>query len=241
MRKGIWRSASNLWGLKQKRSPYLVIMAALNEEQGIGPTIEEVNFFLNNPAFLVIDGNSKDRTIEIAKSCDAKILEQKGRGKGDAICFGIENADFDGKYAIMIDSDFTYPAEFIPEMVRILEEDPDVGMVCGNRFNDKFKIQGMERKFLVGNKILAFIHNFFNGVNLKDPLTGLRVIRWDAIKSWKPKSLGFDIEVELNHFIEKQGYRIVEIPIGLRRRLGKKKLGILDGLSIFKRIVLKTI
>ena len=31
------------------------------------------------------------------------------------------------------------------------------------------------------------------------------------------------MEVELNHFIEKQGYAIVEVPIGLRPRLGKKK------------------
>ena len=215
-------------------------MAALNEEQGIGPTIEEVNRFLDNPAFLVIDGKSKDRTIQIAESCDAKILEQKGKGKGDAVCFGIEHADFNGKYAVMIDSDFTYPAEFIPEMIRILDKNPDVGMVCGNRFNNKYKMEGMETKFYIGNQILAFTHNFFNGVHLQYPLTGLRVMRWDVLKKWRPKSTGFDIEVELNHFIERQGYKIIEIPIGLRRRLGKKKLNILDGLTIFRRIILET-
>ena len=73
-----------------------------------------------------------------------------------------------------------------------------------------------------------------------DPLTGLRVIRWDIIKKWRPKSKGFDIEVELNHFIEKQGYNIIEIPIGLRPRLGEKKLNILDGLTILKRIIIET-
>ena len=48
------------------------------------------------------------------------------------------------------------------------------------------------------------------------------------------------MEVELNHFIEKQGYAIVEVPIGLRPRLGEKKLKVFDGLTIFKRIILES-
>ncbi len=72
-------------------------------------------------------------------------------------------------------------------------------------------------------------------------LSGLRVVRWDLLKNWTPKSSGFDIEVELNHFIEKQGYEIVEVPISLRPRLGKKKLNVFDGLTIFKRIIMERI
>jgi hypothetical protein len=66
-------------------------------------------------------------------------------------------------------------------------------------------------------------------------LTGLRAVRWDAIKNWKPKSKGFDVEVELNHYVERQGYGIVEIPIFYRPRLGEKKLK--HGVTILKRIL----
>lgn len=229
-----------MWGPKQKRSPFLVILAALNEEQGIGPTIQEVSHFLDDPAFLVIDGKSVDKTIEVAKNLNAEILEQPRKGKGDAIGHGIRFADFQGKYAIMIDSDFTYPAEFIPGMIKVLDNNPNVGMVCGNRFNEKFAMRGMKTRFFIGNQILAFTHNLLNGVQLKDPLTGLRVVRWEILKKWRPKSLGFDIEVELNHFVERQGYEIVEIPIGLRPRLGKKKLNIFDGLTILRRIIVES-
>lgn len=235
------RSASKLWDSKQKHSPFLVIMAALNEEQGIGPTIKEIRSYLNDPTFLVIDGKSVDKTIEVAKNFDAEILEQPRKGKGDAIGYGVRYVDFNGKYAILIDSDFTYPAEFIPRMIRVLDNNPSVGMVCGNRFNDKHTMRGMKSRFRIGNQILAFTHNLFNGIQLKDPLTGLRVVRWDILKKWRPKSSGFDIEVELNHFVERQGYEIVEVPIGLRSRLGKKKLNIFDGLIIFKRIILESI
>ena len=226
--------------LKQKSSSIIVLLAALNEEQGIGATIEELKYFLDDFKLLVIDGQSEDRTIEIAKKFNSDIIGQLGRGKGDAIAHGIKLADFSGKYAIMIDADFTYPAEFIPQMVKILDERPQVGMVCGCRFNDKYTRRGMKNKFLIGNRILAFTHNLLNGCQLNDPLTGLRVIRWDLLRNWRPKSVGFDIEVELNHFIERQGYDIVEVPIELRRRLGEKKLGILDGLTIFKRIILES-
>ena len=224
----------------QRHSPYIVLLAALNEELGIGPTIKEIKDFLGNAAFLVIDGRSEDRTIEIAKDFDAETIKQQGIGKGDAIAHGLRCADFNGKYAIIIDSDHTYPAKHIPEMVRILDQNPRIGMVCGNRFNDKYAMRGMKRRFHIGNKILAFTHNLFNGIQLKDPLTGLRVVRWEIIKNWKPKSVGFDIEVELNHFVERQGYKIVEVPIGLRPRLGKKKLNIFDGITIFKRILLES-
>jgi len=98
----------------------------------------------------------------------------------------------------------------------------------------------MKKIFFLGNKILASFHNFFNGVHLDDPLSGLRVIRWDILRNWRPKSLGFDIEVELNHFIESQRLKIVEVPIELRPRLGEKKLNIFDGLLILKRIITET-
>jgi hypothetical protein len=52
-----------------------------------------------------------------------------------------------------------------------------------------------------------------NGVNLKDPLSGLRVVRTGILKGWKPKSKGFDIEAELNHHIKCCGYKTLEIPI----------------------------
>jgi hypothetical protein len=80
-----------------------------------------------------------------------------------------------------------------------------------------------------------------NGCELRDPLTGLRVIRREILKNWKPKSTGFDIEVELNHYVEQQGCSIFEIPIEYRSRLGKKKLKLKHGVTILKRILTENI
>ena len=48
--------------------PLTVVIAAINEEEGIGPTICELKKILNEPHLLVVDGKSSDKTIEIAKA-----------------------------------------------------------------------------------------------------------------------------------------------------------------------------
>jgi len=196
---------------------------------------------LEKPFVLVVDGKSLDRTVEVAKNLDAGVICQEGKGKGDAIACAIKQVNADVGYVVLTDADYTYPAEYIPGMIRILEENPKVGMVCGNRFNSHFPLEGMHDVFYLGNRLLAFTHNMLNGVGMRDPLTGLRVVRWKILKNWVPKSKGFDIEVELNHHVERQGYGIVEVPIPYRPRLGEKKLRLRHGLTILKRIVTESL
>ena len=217
----------------------VVLIPTLNEEWGLGPTIKEINHYLEKALILVVDGRSTDSTTEVAESLGARVFLQKGLGKGDAIATAIEHLrDAKLKYLVIIDADFTYPAVYFEWMVEILEENPEVGMVCGNRFKAKLQFGDLSNKFRFGNKMLSFVHRLLNGVNMNDPLTGLRVVRWSIVKCWMPKSKGFDIEVELNHFVEKRGFSISEMPIDYRCRIGKKKLGIRHGFTILKRIIL---
>jgi len=188
----------------------------------------------------VVDGRSVDRTVEVAKDLNADVLLQEGKGKGGAIGEAIRKVDFDVDYVVFTDADYTYPAEYLPRMLRILEDNPKIGMVCGNRFNSHFHLEAMNDKFYLGNRVLAFTHNLLNGVNLRDPLTGLRIVRWEILKDWKPRSKGFDIEVELNHLVENKGYAITEIPIHYRERLGEKKLRLRHGITILNRILTET-
>ena len=223
------------------RDNVLAIVAALDEEEGIGLTIAELRQYLDNLSVLVVDGRSDDRTVELAKDLNADVILQEGKGKGDAIGEAIRKVDFDVDYVVFTDADYTYPAEYLPRMLRILEDNPKIGMVCGNRFNSHFHLESMNNKFYLGNRMLAFTHNLLNGVNLRDPLTGLRVVRWEILKDWKPRSKGFDVEVELNHLVENKGYTITEMPIHYRQRLGEKKLKLRHGFTIFRRIITESI
>jgi dolichol-phosphate hexosyltransferase len=224
----------------QSNSFTQVIIAALNEEEGIGLTVAELIDSLGSPHVLVVDGRSTDRTVEFAKKMGAETVLQDGSGKGDAIAKAVTKIDQTVDYVVLTDADYTYPAQYIPEMIRILEKAPDVGMVCGNRFNGYQEKSFQSSIFYLGNRFIAFIHNLLNGVALDDPLTGLRVVRAGILRKWKVKSKGFDVEVELNHHVEREGFSIVEVPINYRERLGQKKLGIKNGAEILKRIMLET-
>jgi len=225
-----------------KNSAIAVIIPTYNEEEGIGPTLEELKKVLEDPSFIVIDKNSTDRTTEIAEKMGASVVIQEGEGKGRALAQVLKYIDPFTNYVVLIDADFTYPAEYIPEMIKILEDEPNVGMVVGNRFPKRFAFRKAVGNLLyLGNRCLALTQHLLNGVKLNDPLSGLRVLRWDVLKHWRPKSKGFDIEAELNHYIKREGYQTIEIPIIYRMRLGKKKLKLRDGFVIFKRILLESL
>ena len=94
----------------------------------------------------------------------ADVVLQDGLGKGDALAKAIKNLDLTVDYVVITDADYTYPAEYVPKMIQVLEENPDVGMVCGNRFN---WLCGFDRRritfFILGIGLLRLLITFLMG------------------------------------------------------------------------------
>ena len=68
-----------------------LVIATYNEEESIEFVLNELNsyeFF----EIIVIDNNSSDKTLEIANKFNKKILQQKGRGWGNAVLEGLNAA-----------------------------------------------------------------------------------------------------------------------------------------------------
>jgi glycosyltransferase involved in cell wall biosynthesis len=218
----------------------IVVIPAYNEELGIALTLTELESTLIGPNYLVVDGCSTDGTSQVASGMGVSVLAEEERGgKGNAMALALQHIPDSVNYVVFTDADYTYPAKYLPDMVKLLDEDPSVGMVDGNRFpEDQQTTESINTIFHLGNKCLALAHRIMNGVKLKDPFTGLRVVRWALLKDWKPVSKGFDIEAELNHYVQSKGYRTIEVPIEYRPRIGDKKLGVKHGLNIMKRIIL---
>lgn len=219
----------------------VVIIPTLNEEQGIGLTIKEI--IENVDAEIInIDANSVDKTSEIATSLGAKVIRQKGSGKGLAIAQALQYLNQNTKHVILIDGDYTYPATHLPQMIEVLEKYTDFDMVTGKRFNNNEGLSSLFKKikndpYYFGNLALAFVHRILNKIPMEDPLTGLRVIRHNCIRNFQPKAKSFDIEVEINNYIQRLGGKIFEFPIEYRQRLGVKKLKLKHGFFILMRII----
>ena len=69
----------NLGGLKVG-----VVIPTLDEEKNIGSVVRRLKA-LSFHDVLVVDGNSRDRTRQVARDCGARVIVQDGLGKGNAL------------------------------------------------------------------------------------------------------------------------------------------------------------
>jgi len=229
------------------------VVPAYREPKGLELTlleIDEVIGRLKNIAsniekitILRIDSeNNRDDklTLEVAKQLSDKVLIQKSSGKGAAIAEAIEyifrryQSDERNSFLVLTDADHTYDLSNLHRMILMMLTNERLGMILGRRVYI-FK----EQKILVfGNRLIRLAHLLFNRINVRDPLSGLRVIRLSVLKNQRLESKSFDIEIELNCIVKRKGYYIFEVPILYRRRVGTKKLKLSHAIDIMKRIIL---
>jgi glycosyltransferase involved in cell wall biosynthesis len=83
---------------------------------------------------IVVDGNSKDKTLEILKDClknakiKTKIFQEKG-GLGCQRQKVIDNAN--GEYIVWVDGDMIISKNYISKIVEFMEQHPRVGIAKG--------------------------------------------------------------------------------------------------------------
>lgn len=207
----------------------VVVIPALNEEEGIGRTIDEVRGLRLDCDVVVVDNGSEDRTREIASAKGAEVLVESRRGKGNAVRRAFHSLDGDCDYVAMIDADGTYPAEYLPKMVKELQGngyEAVVGWRCG-------KVPGAMTKLnVLGNTMLTWLACRLYGVKTNDLCTGLWLFRYSALKGVSIESEGFTLEAELYTLLAERKLEIGQVPIIYIKRCGTSKLRVSDGLRI---------
>ena len=220
--------------ISNTNSTISVIIPTLNEEDGIGMVLSSmpVEEF---DEILVVDGSS-DMTAEIARKYGARVIKEPRRGYGRALQTAIDEAS--GDMVVYIDGDFTYdPTEILSLIEPIREGRYDV--VLGNRLtgaNDDC----MNFLNRIGNKTLSRIFSWVFGVKVNDTQTGLRIVPRLALVNQEYRSYGMAYVTEQLTKLIKAGYRVGEVPISYRFRIGRSKLHLFrDGLSILATILVE--
>jgi rSAM/selenodomain-associated transferase 2 len=88
---------------------FSVIIPTLNEEEFIKPCLESLSF-IDPDEVIVVDGGSRDRTVEIAKSFGVKVIVSQ-RGRGKQLSLGAKLAQGDYLLFLHADCQFTKPAD----------------------------------------------------------------------------------------------------------------------------------
>src|SRR3989344_5092462 len=218
-----------------------VLIPCFNEEKGIGKVLENVpKEKMQNMGFeteiIVIDNNSQDRTSEIAKSYDAKVIFEYKQGKGNAIKKGLLSIKEDTSYVVMLDGDDTYKSSEIPRLIEPLDSG-FCDCVVGSRLGGKTKDGSLKLGNRIANWFYTFLVRQFYRANITDVLSGFFAWKRKALDHLKLylDSDGFALEMEMITKMVKLGYQIYSVPITYDTRQGESKLNNFnDGIRILK-------
>jgi len=210
-----------------------ILLPTFNEESTIRNTIDDIMEFAPDSNILVIDSHSTDRTTEIAGGMGATVISIPGRGKGRAVRTALKEVIlpcYKTPCYIMLDSDFTYPAQYIPRMIAMLDKGADV--VMGYR---RYKSPGsMTFVNNLGNKALSFLAGMLYDYWVPDVCTGMWGFRREALERFSLTSNGFTLEADLFGNAMKTKCKVRQLPISYRARPdgSHAKLKVRDGFAI---------
>ncbi|WP_128906706.1 S-layer glycoprotein N-glycosyltransferase AglJ [Halorubrum amylolyticum] len=166
---------------------------------------------------LVIDGGSTDGTQEAAREAGARVVEQSGRGKGQAVREAVRD-HIDAPYVVMADADATYDARDVDAMLDpLLSGEAD--HVIGNRFAD-MRPGAMTRLNRIGNRIINLSFRLIHGERYRDILSGYRAFTRESFRRLHLTADGFGIETEMAVECVKNRQSVAVVPITYRERPG---------------------
>jgi dolichol-phosphate hexosyltransferase len=209
-----------------------ILIPTLNEAPTVSDLIREFQS-AGYSWIVVMDGNSRDTTRELAEAAVARVIVQSGKGKGNALIEAFEKID--APYILMLDGDGTYSPGDAGKMLAPLFEGYD--QTIGNRL--VFENQGsFSRLNHFGNQLLNRLFKLAQGVYLYDILSGYRGFTRESVRQLHLKETGFEIETEISAEAVRNNQRVSIVPIHYFKRPGThtKLNPFHDGLKIMTTI-----
>jgi glycosyltransferase involved in cell wall biosynthesis len=201
-----------------------VVIPAKDEEKSIGEVIKGCKKYTNK--ITVIDGNSMDKTRDIAQKLNARVVMQKGKGKGAAIRTSVEYVS-DEDIVVFMDADCSHDPVDIPKLITPIQ-DGEADHVTGSRlFGGSSELHGGFDEFLrlTGSSFITFCINNRFKVRLSDSQNGFRAIRGEVLKKLNLEENITTIEQEMIIKTLKKGYRMAEVPAHeYRRKYGESHI-----------------
>jgi dolichol-phosphate hexosyltransferase len=203
-----------------------IVIPAMNEEEGIGEVLDEIPLkeleAMGYPTeVVVVDGESVDRTREIALEKGARVIIEPRKGYGRAYKTGFDVAL--GELIATGDADTTYPFDKLPEYLRLFERE-QLDFFTGNRFGT-LQPGAMSAKHKFGNWVLSSTGRVLFMARIKDSQSGMWIFKKSILPQLKLTSDGMPLSEEIKiEAFTKPDLKCMEVPIEYRVRVGDVKL-----------------
>jgi glycosyltransferase involved in cell wall biosynthesis len=212
-----------------------VVVPALNEAENLPHVLPRIPAFVDE--VILVDGYSTDDTIAVARSLlpDIRIVMQKARGKGSALCSGFEAATSD--IIVMLDADgSTDPAE-LHGFIGVLLAGADFAK--GSRFMQGGGTADMPFYRKLGNWGFVVSVRVLFGGSYSDLCYGYNAFWRDVLPHLCLDADGFEIETMMNIRALRAGLVVAEVPSFEAARIyGEGRLRTIpDGWRVLKTIV----
>jgi glycosyltransferase involved in cell wall biosynthesis len=167
---------------------------------------------------IVVDGGSKDRTAANAAAAGARVVVEPRRGYGRALMSGIEALAPAATVVLFLDGDGSDRPETIPAVLGPIEEGR-ADFVLGSRLLGDREPGSLSPAQIVAGRLAGLLMRLRYGVRFTD-MSPFRAIRREALErlGMAEETYGWNLEMQMR--AAAAGLRIVEVPVGQRRRVG---------------------
>ena len=198
----------------------LICVPTYNEEEAIREMIHQLRKADLN--FVICDGFSTDKTMEIALEEGAEVLRRAKVGKGHAISMCLEVAKERGyKFMATIDCDLTYSVDDLKQLYDLALTE-HYNMVVGGR---PFENIAWHRR--MANYLVSGYFNLIWKSGVRDIVSGLRIMDVDAFVG-RIHANSFDLEPRILAQSVKHKMKFIEVPITYTERVGESKANLID-------------
>ncbi|MFI8349431.1 glycosyltransferase family 2 protein [Streptomyces sp. NPDC085596] len=215
--------------------PVSVVIPAMNEAENLPYVFKTLPDWIHE--VVLVDGDSTDDTVDVARSLwpDVKVVAQRGKGKGDALISGFEAAS--GDIIVMVDADGSADGNEIVSYVSALVSGADFAK--GSRFANGGGTDDMTFIRKLGNWALCTVVNRKFGARYTDLCYGYNAFWRHCLDKIDLDCTGFEVETLMNIRVVKAGLKVQEIPSHEYLRIhGTSNLrAVRDGLRVLRVIL----
>jgi dolichyl-phosphate beta-glucosyltransferase len=204
-----------------------IIIPAYNEEQRIAPSLDRILQFLTSSTYsaevvIVNDGSSDDTEAYVRSRVDEfhaggiplRVLTNRpNRGKGYSVKRGIKESL--GEIALFTDADLSSPITEAPKLI-----DP----IIQNHADVTFGSRALHRELIgehqplyrdLGGRVFNLLLKTITGLKFQDTQCGFKAFRRkESLAAFELQSIdGFGFDPEVLFITQKQGLRLLEVPV----------------------------
>ncbi len=203
-----------------------VVIPAYNEEAAIGLVVSGLYAVVDDherpliDEIIVADNGSTDHTAKLARAAGAKVVYEATSGYGHA-CMKAVSALSSADIIVFVDGDNAFFPEQLPLLLQPFREDAD--LVIGSRTLGHAEDDSLTSLQQWGNQLAVFLIRYLWGHQYTD-LGPFRAIRKQCFDYLDMQEFTYGWTVEMQIKALQAGYRVCEVPVNTRVRIGQSKV-----------------